>query len=98
MSSTASSYVALLGRVLLSSIFLLSGVMKFLHWNQNLEMMAQHGMGNTPFFLGAAAAVEILAGLALLLGFQTRWAAGVLFLSLIPVTLVMHNLWAFTGA
>ena len=34
-------------------------------------------------------------GLALLLGFHTRAAALLLFLYLIPTTLVFHNFWAY---
>jgi uncharacterized membrane protein YphA (DoxX/SURF4 family) len=61
---------------------------------QNATMMAEHGMPAVPPLLGAAAVVEILDGLGLLVGFQTRIVALVLFLYLIPTTLIFHNFWA----
>ncbi|HSY60047.1 MAG TPA: DoxX family protein, partial [Terriglobales bacterium] len=36
-------------------------------------------------------------GLAILAGFQTRVAAWVLFVYLIPVSLAFHNFWAMQG-
>ncbi len=36
--------------------------------------------------------------MALLVGWHTRIAAGILFLYLIPVTLTFHNFWAYSGS
>jgi putative oxidoreductase len=47
--------------------------------------------------LGVAAAVEILGGLAILLGFNARIGAVALFLLLIPTSLLFHNFWALQG-
>jgi putative oxidoreductase len=48
-----------------------------------------------PFFLWTAAAIEIGAGLCLLLGYKSRLAALALLLFLIPVTLTFHNFWTY---
>ena len=97
MSPILQSYVSLAGRILVSSIFLLSGFLKIANWAGTAAEMERHGMPAVTFFLTAATVVEIVGGLALLLGFQTRFAALILFLYLIPVTPVMHNFWAVTG-
>jgi putative oxidoreductase len=97
MSPILSSYASLLGRILVSIIFLLSGFSKVTHWSDISAMMAQHGMPAVPLLLGAAALVEILGGLALLAGFQTRIVSLVLFLYLIPTTWIFHNFWAVSG-
>jgi putative oxidoreductase len=60
--------------------------------------MAAHGMTAIPLLLTGAILVEILVGAALLLGFQTRVSAGLLFVYLIPTTLVFHNFWMLSGA
>jgi putative oxidoreductase len=41
--------------------------------------------------------VEIFGGLSILLGFQTRIGAWLLFLYLIPTSVVFHNFWALQG-
>jgi putative oxidoreductase len=41
-----------------------------------------------------AIAVELGAGLLLLVGYKARWAALAIFLFLIPATLIFHNFWA----
>jgi len=93
----AKSYLWLLGRILLSQIFLLSGVMKIFNWSQTAEYMASEGMVAIPFFLSMAILCEIGGGLSILLGFKARLGALVLALFLIPVTLVFHHFWTYEG-
>jgi len=87
----------LTGRILLSQIFLLSGVMKIMNWSQTAEQMASHGMAAVPFFLFMSILIEIGGGLSILLGCQARLGALTLALFLVPVTLVFHNFWAYEG-
>src|SRR5437899_2108137 len=85
-SEPLERYGMLAGRILISQIFLISGVMKILDWSGTEETMAKQGMFWIPFFLGAATLVELGGGLSLLLGFKARLGALLLFLYLIPVT------------
>lgn len=98
MPATYEAYAALGGRILLSIIFLLSGVMKLMNWQATEMQMAAHGMPAIPLLLALATLIEIAGGLALLLGFQTRVAALIVFLYLIPTTLIFHNFWNYQGA
>ncbi len=92
-------YVPLFGRLLMCVIFLLSGFNKLMNWSGTEEFMQSQGMTTaTGALLAAAVVVEIGGGLALLLGFKVRFVAIVLFLYLIPTTLMFHNFWAFQGA
>src|SRR5262249_46123837 len=68
----ASDYAPLLGRILLSQIFLISGVAKVLDWSGTAEEMTRMGMVLVPFFLPAAMLVELGGGLSLLLGWKAR--------------------------
>jgi putative oxidoreductase len=42
--------------------------------------------------------IEVLGGLAILVGLYTRLTAWVVFLYLIPTTFIFHNFWAEQGA
>ena len=92
-----SRYLSLVGRILLSSIFLLSALGKITGWSTTAGYMASKGMPLVPFFLAAATLVELGGGLSLLTGFQARWGALALAAYLIPTTLIFHNFWAFQG-
>lgn len=91
-------YLVAIGRVLLSVIFILSGISKIMDWQGTAAYMGAQGLPWVPLLLGLAAAVEILGGIAVLVGWYARWAAWLLFLYLIPVTVVFHSFWALTGA
>lgn len=68
-----SSLSVLAGRALIASVFIPAGVSKF---GDVAGTMAYTTSSGLPGFLGVAAAVlEIAAGVAILVGWQTRWAA-----------------------
>jgi putative oxidoreductase len=81
----------LLARILLSLIFLWSGLQKILHFSSTRQFMAQTGMPWTRLLLAGAIVVEIGGGLCLFLGFKAKWAALIIALYLIPTTLIFHG-------
>jgi len=87
----------LLGRFLLSGIFLMSGAMKCLQWQPTSQHMADEGMVQVPLFLALAIAVELGAGLMVLLGLGARLGAVLLALFLVPVTAIFHDFWTYQG-
>ena len=88
-------YGTLAARVLISQIFLISGAMKVLDPARTAAQMEGRGMFWVPLFLWSAVAVELGAGLSVLLGFKARLGSLLLFLFLIPVTLTFHNWWTY---
>ena len=99
MSPLYQRIVPLLARLLICAVFLLAGIGKITNWSGTEASMRDHGLTiATPVLLGIVIAVEILGGLALLVGFHVRVVAIVLFLFLIPATLGYHNFWAFSEA
>ena len=88
-------YGTLAARILMSQIFLISGIMKIVDWSGTEAQMAGRGMFWIPFFHVAALLTELGAGLSLLLGYKARLGALILFLFLIPVTLTFHNWWTY---
>jgi putative oxidoreductase len=92
------SFGLLLGRLLISMIFILAGFGKFMDYSATAEYMASKGMSLVPVFLVAAALIEIIGGLAVLFGVKTRWGAALLLFFLIPTTLIFHDFWNFEDA
>jgi putative oxidoreductase len=86
-----NSLVALAGRILLAVIFLLSGIDKVVHYAGTLGYMTKAGLPFPQVLLIISIIIEIGAALAIIAGWKTRWAAGLLVLWMIPVTLVFHN-------
>lgn len=85
-------WVALVGRILVVMIFLLSGFNKVMNPQGTMQYMTSMGMtvATTFFYLGAIA-LEIGGGLSLLLGYWTRVGAAALILFMIPTTLIFHT-------
>jgi len=87
-----------LGRFLISVIFILSGAGKLMQFAGTATMMAGKGIPLANVALVLSILVEIGGGLALLTGFKVRYVAPIMALWLVPVTLVFHNFWAYQGA
>jgi len=86
-----NSLAALAGRILLALIFLLSGIDKFVHYAPTLGYMTKVGLPFPEVLLIASGIIEIVAALAIIAGWNARWAAAALVLWMIPVTLVFHS-------
>ncbi|HKK04440.1 MAG TPA: DoxX family protein [Gammaproteobacteria bacterium] len=91
-------FAPLVGRILLSLLFIWAGYGKLTNFGGTAGYMAQHGLPLTNVLLVITIIVELGGGLALLLGWYSRWAALIMFLFIIPVTLVFHNFWAADAA
>jgi putative oxidoreductase len=85
--------VALAGRILLALMFVLAGFSKFGDLGGTAGYIASKGlpMGSVLAFLTAV--VEVVGGLALMVGFQTRWAALLLAVFTLVATVIFHNFW-----
>jgi putative oxidoreductase len=93
-----SRYGILAARVMISMVFLLNsfGVI-----DQNIparEMMERGAPSAlVPVMMLAGRSVELVAGMALILGIFPRLAAVALFAFLVPATLVSHSFWLSAG-
>ena len=97
MANSSNSAVPLVGRILLAAIFLISGCFKIMGYSQIVGYAAAKGLPLASVAIVCAIVVEFLGGIGVLLGFKTRIAAWLLFLYLIPATLVFHNFWKLQG-
>jgi putative oxidoreductase len=71
--AAAARYVELGGRILLASLFLLSGFSKISGYGATAAYMS--AMGVSPHLLPLVIATEVLGSLAIILGWHTRIAA-----------------------
>ncbi|HBX42831.1 MAG TPA: DoxX family protein [Deltaproteobacteria bacterium] len=86
-----SSVGMLIARILLSNVFLFSGVKKVFAFSATQAYMMKYGMKMAVLFLVLAILFEIGGGLMLLLGYLPRLGAFALLLFLLPATVVFHR-------
>ena len=91
MNTNLQNTTALVGRILLATIFVLSGFNKIGGFDGTVGYMASAGLPFASFLLVLTIAMELGGGLLLIVGWQTRWVALAFFQFLIPVTLVFHT-------
>jgi putative oxidoreductase len=90
-SSLSLSVASLLGRVLLSAIYLLSGLSKLTAPAATIGYIASAGLPFAPLGLAVAVAVEVLGGAALIVGYRTRIVAAVMAVFTVATALAFHN-------
>ncbi len=85
-------------RALIALIFLLNGF-GVIDQSRAAQEMVERGVPEqaAPLFMMVGRLAQVLAGVALLVGFRERLAALILFLFLVPATLIAHNFWAYSG-
>ena len=98
MPNSANRVTPLIGRILLSVLFLTSAFFKFTAYSHMVAYATAKGVPMAGVGVAIAAAIELLGGLAILAGFQARVVGWLLFLYLIPTTLFFHNFWAVPAA
>lgn len=81
----------LIGRILVSIIFLMAGINKIGNFSGTQDYMASYGMPLTWLFAMGAVILEIGGGLSLLLGYMSKYGAIALFIFMIPTTLIFHT-------
>ena len=91
-------YAPPIGRTLLALLFIISGYGKIGAFAQTAGYMASKGLPMAEVLLVLTILIELGGGLMILVGWQARWAALLLFLWLIPATLMFHNFWGMDAA
>jgi len=94
MQGTINQFGPLAGRILLSLIFLISGLGKIGGFAGTAGWMASKGLPMANVLLVITIVIEVGAALMIMAGFKARLAAAALFLFMIPVTFIFHNFWA----
>ena len=83
-----SNFLDLLGRVFISSIFLLSGYNKIFNYSGTISWM--EGFGIPGLLLYPTIALEIILPLFVILGYLARFSAGLLAIFCILTAFIFH--------
>ena len=94
MFASLSNPLTLVGRLLLSLLFLPAGISKVAGFAGTAGYIASKGLPMPELGAVIAIIVELGGSAALILGFQTRWAAVILSLFTLAASIFFHNFWA----
>ena len=78
-----------LGRIFLSTIFLIEGFKKLFFQEQTIEFMEAYGVPGILFI--PSVIVEILFPLLIIVGYKTKVASLVMILFILTVTIIFHT-------
>lgn len=96
-TSGSQDVVALVGRILLAALFVPAGFGKLMGFAGTVGYIASVGLPVPQVAAVVAILVELGLGLALLVGFKTRWAAVGIALFTLVATISFHNYWAMAA-
>lgn len=94
MTDSLKVPMILVGRVLLALMFVLSGFGKLTNIEGTAGFIASGGLPLATALAVIVGLLELLGGLAILVGFHARWAALALGLFTLAASLLFHNFWA----
>ena len=89
---------ALVGRVLLASLFIISGYGKIGGFDGTVHTLTDKGLPLPMVAAGITVAIEFLGGLALAVGWKTRWVAVILVLFTLAASFMFHDFWHMVDA
>lgn len=90
--------VALIGRIIMSVIFITSGFGKLIGFSATEHMIDSKGIPLPELATAIAVLIELGGGLAILFGWKTRWVAAALVVFLVVITPIFHGFWRMEGA
>lgn len=94
MFATLQNPLALVGRLLLASLFLPAGIGKLMGFAGTVGYISSVGMPLPAVSAALALTIEILGAIALVLGWGTRFAALVLAFFVLVASFYFHAFWA----
>ena len=98
MNPNTLNVAALVGRILLALLFVISGFGKIAGFEGTAGYMASKGLPMPQVLLALTILLELGGGLLLVVGWKVRWVTLAFFLWLIPTTLIFHKFWGIDAA
>jgi putative oxidoreductase len=83
-----------LARILISAIFVYSGISQLMHFDATTHVLAAAGIPLATVAAAIATLIDLGGSAMIIIGWKTKLAAAILFIYLIPVTIMFHNFWA----
>src|SRR3546814_19940641 len=93
-SDVCSSDLPLVGRILIASLFVPFGIGKIFGFSGVVGYIASKNLPLPQVAAAGTIFVEVVVGLAFLVGFKTRYAALILALFTVAAGVIFHNYWA----
>ena len=87
--TTMTNIIDLIGRILISALFLLNGIFKISNYEGTIGWM--EGFGIPGMFIVPAIILEIAGPVLIVIGYKTKFAAGLLSLFCIATAFIFHN-------
>ena len=81
--------IDLVGRILISALFLLNGIFKISNYEGTIGWMESFGIPG--MFIVPAIILEIAGPVLIVIGYKTKFAAGLLSLFCITTAFIFHN-------
>jgi putative oxidoreductase len=98
MNSSTNDAAALVGRILLAIMFIISGFGKITGYDGTAGYMAAKHLPMVSVLLPLTILTELGGGLALAAGFKARWVALLLAGFTILAAIIFHDFWAADAA
>jgi putative oxidoreductase len=86
--------LALIGRIMLALLFITSGFGKITGFDGTVGYIASHGLPLASVGAVIAIICEFFGGIALILGYKTRWVGLVMAIFTVAAGIFFHNYWA----
>lgn len=84
----------LAGRLLMGTYFILPGLQKITNYQTMTDYMLTHNVPATAFLLPVTIIIQIVLGLAIIIGFKGRFAAFFLAGLTLIISIYMHDFWS----
>ena len=92
-----ADFFYLLARVALPVVFIIDGIGIFMNATGIAKTLAAKGFPQPAAFGYAVAALEVVGGVLIVVGFKARWAAIALLLFTAGTIVLAHNFWDMEG-
>ena len=87
-------HISLLGRIFLSSVFIIHGLIKLADFEHFWHVMDLKGIPVAPLAAVIVICIELGGGIAVLVGFYTKFFSPIMAIYLIVVTIVNFPFWS----
>ncbi len=88
----------LIARLTMGMLFIVPAIRQIMTYAGTVKYFASLGFPAPEFMAVLAVVIEIVAGVMLIAGWKTRWAAWLLILYVIIATAMAHRFWQFPEA
>jgi putative oxidoreductase len=98
MNPSTVNTAALIGRILLAAIFVISGFNKIGGFSGVAGYIGSQGLPMPEVLAALTIALELGGGVLLVIGYKVRIVSILFFLWLIPTTFIFHKFWGIDAA